>query len=226
MPLVKPDNDHARDEADRGSEAGEAHEEQDESGDDGRVEAGLRRDAGGDAEGHGKRKSDQPDRDAGEQVVEEHLGGVGAQGQNRFGQVRIADGNEDLLLFYAKAVSRVFLCLVETFRVNKGGNAGGVVVLFPSPKTKAVSLIEADGRSVRFGDVKRQDLRAGSRCGGFETVQQFGGDAALAVTGGDLQGLDVGDGLGTFHQPLRDGKAGHLAVFFGDPCGGVGAGDE
>lgn len=102
MPLVKPDNDHARDEADRGSEAGEAHEEQDESGDDGRVEAGLRRDAGRDAEGHGKRKSDQPDRDAGEQVVQEHLRGVGAQGQNRFGQIRIADGHRGLRLFFTR----------------------------------------------------------------------------------------------------------------------------
>ena len=111
------DDHQARDEADRGAEAGESHGKQDdaghqrdhgqaahaeaghnagddddesaggsadlgaraaqsgdeEAGDDGGVEAGLRRDAGGDAEGHGQRQRDQPDGDAGEQVVQEHL---------------------------------------------------------------------------------------------------------------------------------------------------------
>lgn len=120
---------------------------------------------------------------------------------------------------------------VERFGVDKGGDAGGVVVLFPALQKKAVGVIEADGRGVRFSDVKRQELRAGSRCGGFETVKKLGGDAALSVGGGDLKGLDVGDGLGNFGEPLCDGEAGHLEVFFGgliigNPGGGVGACDE
>ncbi len=73
---------------DLGARAAEGGDE--EPGDHGRIEAGLRRDSGGDAEGHGKRQSDKTHRDSGEQVVEEHLARVGAQGQNRLGEIRIA----------------------------------------------------------------------------------------------------------------------------------------
>lgn len=40
------------------------------------VQAGLRRDARGDAERHGKRQCHEPNRDPGEQIVEKHVGGV------------------------------------------------------------------------------------------------------------------------------------------------------
>ena len=65
------DDEGAGGSADLGAGAAEGGDE--ESGDDGGVKAGLRRNAGGDAEGHGEGESDEADGDAGEQVVEEHL---------------------------------------------------------------------------------------------------------------------------------------------------------
>ena len=85
------DDERAGGSADLGARAAQGGDEK--SGDDGGVKAGLRRDARGDAEGHGKRQSDQAHGDAGKQVVQEHLLAVLAQSQNRLGQIRITDGH-------------------------------------------------------------------------------------------------------------------------------------
>ena len=142
------DDECAGGSTDLGARATEGGDE--ESGDDGGVEAGLRRDAGGDAEGHGKRKCDQADRDAGEQVVEEHLGGIGTEGQNRLGQIRIADGHGGLMSILRKAGILRCICraLGEVLEKTSAGIAGGVVVLFPALRLKSVGLIEADGGGV------------------------------------------------------------------------------
>ena len=90
------DDECAGGSADLGARAAQGGDEK--AGDDGGVKSGLRRDPGGDAEGHGKRQSDQPHGDPGEQVVQEHLLAVLAQRHDQFGQVWIADGH-DLFLF-------------------------------------------------------------------------------------------------------------------------------
>ena len=61
------DNEGTGRAADLGARAAERGDE--ESGDDSGVEAGLRRDAGGDGEGHGQRQRDQTHRYTGNEVV-------------------------------------------------------------------------------------------------------------------------------------------------------------
>ena len=76
------------------------------TGDDGGVEAGLRSDSGGDAEGHGERQGHQADGDAGQKIVQKHLCGVLAQRHDQLGQVRITERHRscflagELVLFY------------------------------------------------------------------------------------------------------------------------------
>ena len=77
--------------ADLGARAAEGGDE--EPGNDGGVEAGLGSDSGGDAEGHGEGQGNKSDGEAGEQVVHEHLGGIGSEGQDGLGQIRIAYGH-------------------------------------------------------------------------------------------------------------------------------------
>lgn len=54
-----------------------------ESGDDGAVDAGLRREAGGDGKRHGQRKCDEADRDSGDQVQQEFVAIAVAQAEDR-----------------------------------------------------------------------------------------------------------------------------------------------
>ena len=57
-------------------------------------------------------------------------------------------------------------------------------------------------------------------------MQEFGGDAALAVRGGDFKGLDVGDGLAVVLQTTRrwrsrssdSSSAIQVAASGGDSC--------
>ena len=68
------DDEGAGGSADLGARAAEGGDE--EAGDDGGVEAGLRRDAGGDAEGHGERKSDEADGEPATRSWSERAEGV------------------------------------------------------------------------------------------------------------------------------------------------------
>src|ERR1039457_6167906 len=102
----------------------------------------------------------------------------------------------------------------------------GVVVLFLALGLIAVSMVEVDGGGVRLGYVKTDRGGAGGACWGLEAMEELGGDAALAVGGGDFKSLNVGDGVFRFARPLYDGEGGHLLVFFGNPGGGGGTGDE
>ena len=71
------DDEGAGGAADLGARAAERGDE--EAGDDGGVEAGLRRDAGGDGEGHGQGQRDEADGEAGDEVVGKVAEGVAAQ---------------------------------------------------------------------------------------------------------------------------------------------------
>src|ERR1700690_1769911 len=50
------------------------------------IDSGLRREAGGDREGHGQRQSDQAYGDSGDQVAGEFVGTVVAQAEKRLGE--------------------------------------------------------------------------------------------------------------------------------------------
>ena len=56
------------------------------AGDDGAVNAGLRRQSGGDGEGHGQRQGHQADGDSGDDVVQKFVEAVVAQAENGLGQ--------------------------------------------------------------------------------------------------------------------------------------------
>lgn len=53
--------------------AGTAERRDEEARDDGGIEASLRSNSGGDAEGHGERQRNESDSDADEEVVQKHL---------------------------------------------------------------------------------------------------------------------------------------------------------
>ncbi len=82
----------AADLAARSAEGGDG-----EAGDDGGVEAGLGRRAGGDGEGHGERQGDEADGDAGDEVGGELARVVVAHGEDGFGEPVGADHVGDCL---------------------------------------------------------------------------------------------------------------------------------
>jgi hypothetical protein len=74
------DDEGAGGAADLGGRSAERGDQK--AGDDGAVDSGLRREAGGDGKGHGQRKSDQAYGDSGDQIVQEFIQAVIAQAED------------------------------------------------------------------------------------------------------------------------------------------------
>ena len=103
--------------------------------------------------------------------------------------------------------------LNEIFHVDSGRAVAGVVVVSSAAIAIARRFVEADGRGIFDVDVKPHLDGALGVGGAFEAAEEFGTDAAAAVTAGSTSMVAMYATMpATCWSPLDDGEAGHVAV--------------